>query len=247
MLYHQIMIVNYTEEGWEVITQRCHGLLAAQICVQWKTKERPKRWLETLAAVAEHDDVYNEFENDDLLNDAGGPVNFKQSTFQQDKCERLINMAITRSAYITLLIASHIHFVHGNDPAGKSFFAALKKREKGWYKVSGIQPDEVRNAYTLLQFCDAFSLLLCQNLVQPDQRKIEISEGPGHISYDLYTGENGELHVYPWPFEAESFIIIYESRQLTALTFPDSVTFQHALAGAAVRQHELVLMKDHGR
>jgi hypothetical protein len=53
------MIVNYIEPGWQIITQRSHGLLAAQICAQWKNNNQPKRWVETLIATAEHDDVYN--------------------------------------------------------------------------------------------------------------------------------------------------------------------------------------------
>ncbi|WP_442591393.1 DUF3891 family protein [Pedobacter sp. AW31-3R] len=69
------MIVNYTESGWQIITQRSHGLLAAQICAHWCKDNQPERWVDTLTATAEHDDVYNEFENDDLLNDNGGPVN----------------------------------------------------------------------------------------------------------------------------------------------------------------------------
>jgi hypothetical protein len=51
------MIVNYTEAGWEVITQRAHGLLAAQIAGQWKHIVRTGRWTETLLAIAEHDDA----------------------------------------------------------------------------------------------------------------------------------------------------------------------------------------------
>ncbi len=39
-----------------------------------------------------------------------------------------------------------------------------------------------------------FPLLLCQGLVQPEQRKIEISEGPGGIPYNLYAEKAGQLH-----------------------------------------------------
>jgi hypothetical protein len=34
------MIVNYTEAGWEIVTQRAYGLLAAQIAQQWKHGSR---------------------------------------------------------------------------------------------------------------------------------------------------------------------------------------------------------------
>ena len=42
------MIVNYTDRGWEIISQRAHGLLAAQAAMAWRVKDRPERWTETV-------------------------------------------------------------------------------------------------------------------------------------------------------------------------------------------------------
>ncbi|MDB4999689.1 MAG: hypothetical protein JWR76_766, partial [Mucilaginibacter sp.] len=61
------MIVNYTEQGWEIITQRAHGLLAAQVAMQWRKKDRPNRWVETVIAIADHDDAQTELQANDLL------------------------------------------------------------------------------------------------------------------------------------------------------------------------------------
>ncbi|MES2458897.1 MAG: DUF3891 family protein [Bacteroidota bacterium] len=160
------MIVNYTESGWQIITQRAHGLLAAQICAHWRKDKQPRRWVETLIAAAEHDDVYNEWENEDLLNESGGPANFKQTAFNLELSERLIGMAETKSAYIALLISRHIQFVHGEDPGVKDFISVLKKRERDWLKAAAISKQEVDLAYELVEFCDAFSLLVCQGLIQ---------------------------------------------------------------------------------
>ncbi|QNN44838.1 DUF3891 family protein [Pedobacter roseus] len=55
------MIVNYCNSGWEIITQRGHGLLAIQICARWKISGQPYRWVETLIATTGHDEVFNEF------------------------------------------------------------------------------------------------------------------------------------------------------------------------------------------
>jgi len=71
------MIVNYSAEGWEIITQRAHGLLSAQIAMQWRKKDRPERWTETVLAIADHDDAQIELEANDLLTPLGGPVNYK--------------------------------------------------------------------------------------------------------------------------------------------------------------------------
>ena len=52
-----LMIVNYSSEGWEIITQRAHGLLAAQIATNWKFDFPAHRRTDTILAIAEHDDT----------------------------------------------------------------------------------------------------------------------------------------------------------------------------------------------
>lgn len=241
------MIVNYTDAGWQIITQRAHGLIAAQICARWKHSLQPVRWLETLIATAEHDDVYNEFDDDNLLNPNGGPVNFKMTGFRQEYCERQLTMALTKSRYIALLIARHIHFVHGQDPAAKGFCKTLKKMEKTWLMESGSTSQEIDAAYELLEFCDAFSLLICQGLIQPEQRKIEISNGPDGSSYAFFMAEDGALVVESWPFEPDEFKIFYESRTLSQLSFKDVRSFKKAVDLASVSNHELTIRKNNGK
>jgi hypothetical protein len=233
------MIVNYTESGWQIITQRSHGLLAAQICAHWKEKPLADRWVETLIATAEHDDVYNEFETDDLLNDKGGPVNFKETEFRQDYCETLIKMAETKSVYIALLTSRHIRFVHGDNENAKHFCEQLEKQEKDWLKISGLKLPDVISAYELLQFCDAFSLLICQGLVQPEQRKIEISKGPDGRAYEMHSSGDGKISVSPWPFDEPKFTVGYESRTLSKLVFTDVEDFRKEVLFAEVNVKSL--------
>ncbi len=237
------MIVNYTESGWQIITQRSHGLLAAQICAHWAKDKQPVRWVETLIATAEHDDVYNEFENDDLLNETGGPKNFKTTGFHKDDGNRLIQMAETKSAYIALLVSRHIQFVHDKDPLAKEFCQALRKREKEWLAASASHIREVDRSYELLEFCDAFSLLLCQGLIQPEHRKTEISSGPDGKPYTMYsTGENS-ITVTPWPFDVVSFEVTYEVRSILQLTFKNVVAFRKAMAGTEIVTKKLLIKK----
>ncbi len=242
-----LMIVNYTEAGWQIITQRAHGLVAAQICARWKNSKHPPRWMETLIATAEHDDVYNEFEDDQLLNENGGPVNFKMTGFREAFCERQVNMALTKSRYVALLTARHIHFVHGNDPAAKTFCQELSRKEKVWLAESGSSKREVDASYELLEFCDAFSLLICQGLIQPEQRKIEISNGPDKKPYTFFMAKDGSLVVEDWPFQPDVFKIVYESRTLTQLSFKDVGSFKKAVNLAKVNNHELTLRKNNGK
>ena len=241
------MIVNYTDSGWQIITQRAHGLIAGQICARWKNSRQPARWLETLIATAEHDDVYNEFDDEQLLNENGGPVNFKMTSFRKPYCERQLNMALTKSRYIALLIARHIHFVHGSDPLASKFCEDLKEKEKVWLAESGATAAEVAASYELLEFCDAFSLLICQDHIQPEQRKIEISNGPDGQSYSLFKHDDGSLVVEDWPFECDAFDIVYESRTLTQLSYKNVQAFKKAVDLAKVDNHVLTIRRNNGK
>jgi len=236
------MIVNYTESGWQIITQRSHGLLAGQLCANWRVEQQPENWIETLIAAAEHDDVYNEFEQSDLLNDNGGPVNYTMTKFGKAECDKLMGMAITKSAYIALLTSRHIQFVHGTAAAAKNYCKALRKQEKEWLAITGVSTGQIDNAYKLLQFCDAFSLIICHGSIQPAQRKMEISKGLDDKFYQVSsTMEVNHLEVSPWPFEKSIFTVNYESRTLSQLSFKSITQFRKAFDEAKVVRHELVI------
>lgn len=118
------MIVTYTDKGWEIITQRTHGLLAAQIASNWRVKDRSRRWLETMLAIAEHDDAQIELERDDLLTELGGPFNFDMRRFDLDHCKRTYEFSISKSRYIAILNLMHLQFVYGKEV--KNDLSALK-------------------------------------------------------------------------------------------------------------------------
>ena len=235
------MVVNYTEAGWKIITQRSHGLLAAQICAHWKKSQQPERWVETLIATAEHDDAHHELEREDLLEETGGPKNFKAISFEEAYCEKLLNLALGKGRYIALLISRHIHFLYGQDPRAKSYCRDLQKREKRWMKEAHTTQEEIDKSYQLLEFCDALSLLICQQAVQPENRAIEISKGPDGKSYQLRSADNHGLTVSPWPFETDSFTVSYETRLLEQLTFNDTKEFKKVFFSAPVELQEIVI------
>ena len=241
------MIVNYKEDCWQIISQRAHGLLAGEICFNWKKENRPERWLETIITTAEHDDVFDEFDGDNtLLNENGGPVNYKMRPFEQRKCDELLNHATTKSRYIALLISRHIRFLYetSDDKAAKTYTAYLKKMEGFWMKEIDVTEEKLSHAYSIVQWCDAFSLLLCQNLVQPENREIEISTGPDNISYMLHSPETNKLVVKPWPFESTAFEITFESRTLKQLRFESVDEFRELLMKTTPNLHHYAICRD---
>ncbi|MGI8636768.1 MAG: DUF3891 family protein [Segetibacter sp.] len=245
------MIVNYKETGWEVITQRTHGLVAAQLAMHWNAKERPARWLETLMAIAEHDDAEVELASDDLLTETGGPVNFAMKKFELKHCEKLGMLAITKSRYIALLASLHMDFLYRKEEAESNevhrFLEQQRSLQKSWIKDLGIDRKEAERIYYLLEWCDAFSLLLCRKLVQPEKRGIEISTGPDGVVYTLFEEGDGILTVHPWPFESHNFTVSYESRDISQLKFENAAEFRNAFVSAPVKENVWQIAKKQGK
>ena len=231
------MIVNYTNKGWEIVTQRAHGLLAAQIAMHWAKQERPQRWTETVLAIAEHDDARTELESDQLLTPQGGPLNFDMQLFDPDHCRLMFNTSLSKSRYIALLTSLHMVFLFKKEadtnPLVKPFLKEQEKLQKQWLKELHIDHGEAQRIYRLLEWCDALSLLLCQHEVQPEERSVEISQGPDGTSYHLLSKGN-QLTINPWPFEDSSFELRLEKRVVPQLQFKSNEEFKSQFLAAEV-------------
>ncbi|MGQ7856384.1 hypothetical protein ACUN24_19290 [Pedobacter sp. WC2501] len=57
----------------------------------------PERWVETLTATTEQDDVFNEFVRGPLLSDSGGSLNLKITGFDESACREMMDNAISKS------------------------------------------------------------------------------------------------------------------------------------------------------
>ena len=241
------MIVNYTPNGWDVITQKAHGILAAQIALQWKKKNRPARWMETLLAIAEHDDAETELDGEELLTVSGGPLNFSMKHFELEHCEKLAMLTITKSRYIALLTSLHMDFLYRKeepqDKAAHAFLEEQRKLRTQWRKELGIEEEEMKKIYSILEWCDALSLILCQRQIQPEKRSIEVSTGPDQVLYHLLQVNEKALTVEPWPFEVNAFTVYFESRLISQLQFKDSAAFRQAFIEAPVTETSWELQK----
>lgn len=236
--------MNYSETGWDIITQRAHAILAAQIALYWADQCRPRRWLETLIAIGCHDDQLLEFEDVSQLQASGGPMNFKMNSFDEAYCDHLMSMGMARSRYVGLLMSRHLSFLYQNDPKAMDYLKELNARELLWLQQAEVTVDEVDQAYQLLQFCDAFSLLICRNLIPPENRKIEICKGLNNKSYELYENERGKLIINPWPFSVKEFMLNYEVRNIEELTYRDDADFHDSLAKAPVRLKSVICAQE---
>ena len=81
-IHHLInfMIVLSHQQGWKIITQRSHGLLAGMLAYEYDIDLPVDILLPTLVAIAEHDDGVMEMLAPQNLTDAGAPRSFVVAT-----------------------------------------------------------------------------------------------------------------------------------------------------------------------
>ena len=241
------MIVNYSEAGWEVITQRAHGIVAAQIAFNWRTSDRPERWVETVLAIAEHDDAENELDGETLITPAGGPLNFDMKSFELPHCKKLASLTTTKSRYIAILTSMHMEFLYGDEEAessqAKQFLDTQREIQAKWRKELKLSKAESLRIYKLVEWCDALSLLICKKDMQPEERSLEISTGPDDKMYYLSQTAENMLTINPWPFETNDFVVRYDSRLITSIQFNSSAEFRKAFLEADIKEKTWTITK----
>lgn len=242
-----VMIVNYDTEGWCITTQCAHGLLASELAARWKFPAERERLAEVLLAIADHDDGEVEFRNEDMLTPQRGPIDFTMQPFNLLKCENLFAITLAKSTLVAWLVSRHMDFLYSpqRDNGEVSAFLATQKSFRTRAQVQlGIAEEKLQSWYALLQWADALSLLLCQQKVPPEQRKIEISKGPGGEVYFLRELSAGTLTVEPWPFVTDSFEVAWESRMVRQMQFDSSLQFRNALLDAGIRVQKVLFRKE---
>jgi hypothetical protein len=244
------MIVNSTQEGWEVIYHRAHALLAAQIAGQWRRKDAPVRLYETIAAISHHDDLEKEWEENQLT-EAGAPLDFSlDSSTHLDKMIRHTQNALYRGRWVALLTSMHMSYLNegrrGESADLDRFLDEQQERQKRWIGALEVTEDEAKSAYAFFQWCDRLSLILCQHDIPIGERALEIGKGPDGKRYDILKQSDGILTVLPWCFQEEEFTVNVESIQLTQLKFNSNDELVEALQQSPVKTLEWTFIQTDG-
>jgi hypothetical protein len=234
------MIVNAAHEGWEVIFQRAHELLAQQIASYWKVSQRPERWLELLSAIGEHDNRQEGWHERYHLTPAGAPKDFSMQEFSLSQAREVTDVTKYKSRFVSLLISMHTSYLHehlrGSSKEVDRFLNDQQSLQKNWLRSLAIEEKEADKAYHLLHWADRCSLILCKNELPADERKLEVFKGPRHKPYFIQQREDKSLGVEPWPFEESEFKVWVESRTLTQLSFRNDKELAKALLAADVEE-----------
>lgn len=245
------MIVNPHPEGWEIVSHYTHGLLAGKIAIQLKHGLRPDFWEDILTAVIEHDDHMLDFGEKDYLTGAGAPLDFTLDERSDDDAyehaERVYRAARQKSQLVALLIGRHLEFLyHGKirEHRGfKKFFESVKKDRKNQLRIYDWKKTTLESSYSIMRFCDRCSLVLCQDLVPSSERKLEVNTSIDGKTYYIW-GTNNRIHVAPWPFEKDAFLLHFELRRLKKLAFRSNGDLEKELMDTMPELKEIQMVKD---
>lgn len=239
------MIVNTDKKGWEVIYQNAHALLAVQIASCWRQDQRPTRWIETLVAIAEHDDGQADWNATRYLNDLGVPLDFAQQEFSMIQLRRVTHLSQYKGRWIALMVSMHMSFLYeerrGQNQEIDAFLDEQVMNQKKWRRELKVKKEEGEKAYALMQFCDRFSLILCRQELPEMERALEISKGPDGRRYYVTQRADASLAVEPWPFEQKEFSISVEATYLTHLAFENDAQLLQALKESSIESKTWLL------
>lgn len=232
------MIVILTESGYDVIFQPAHGLLAAKIAQHWRLDERPRHWLELLTAIAQHDNNQRDFRGGNRRTEAGAPRGFTVSSGESEVSDleqprATLEDAFYQGRYVALMVSQHVSTLYEPRRGASEELDALldeqRADQKRWRKELGLTKAETERAYRLMLWCDRCSLILCQDLVPEAGRRLEVQMTPEGEPSFIREGEDGVVHIDPWPFEEEGFREGVEVRRLEQIAFASDEELHEAL------------------
>ncbi|GAB3829518.1 DUF3891 family protein [Hymenobacter jeollabukensis] len=230
------MIVNYTAEGWQIIYQQAHALLAAQLLHQWPAFLPLDRWVGLLAAAAQHDDGQRRWDGRYALTPAGAPADFTMKDFSPEQAREVMREARFQGRWRSLLTSMHLSFLYeelrGQHSETDAFLDEQRRCQQRWRRELRLKKDEAQRAYALLQWCDRLSLILCRHELPDMERALEISQGPDGRRYDVRRRADESVQVTPWPFAAAEFEVSVEAAGLRQLQFGSDEELSTALKAA---------------
>lgn len=243
------MICNETEDGWEFIYQRAHALLAAKLITYWREEERPDRWTETLNAVAQHDNGWQEWEGGDFLNEDGTPRSFLETPMDHViiQAARVVIRAWHQSLWVGLMVSSHISYLHepkrGRDPELDAILDEQLQFRAQWAETLGVATNDVEGSYDFLRMADDFSLHLSMRKLEAPGEKANLAKGPNGICLEAFRRDDGTIGLDPWPYDRDQFPVSVDTYCVSKQKFSSNEELLEALWNAKAQPREWILRK----
>lgn len=228
------MICTPRPDGWELLFQNAHGLLAMRLLAPWKAELRPVRWDEVLYATALHDNGWQEHEPGDRLTPLGTPRHFEETTAADvvRQSERALERVWHASVFAGLVLAEHFRVLYGAHPdaAVQAMLAAQRARGATARRRLGVKQAEVAAHYAPLRWADTLSLTLCLHRLRLfPNRRVEL-ERIGRAPTFAWSRADGTIGLDPWPYAPASLTVKAYAYPLRQLTFEHDDALAAALA-----------------
>ena len=142
----------------------------------------------------------------------------------------------------------HINFIFqdfdkNQDKSLDTFLKDQAKNRTEILKHLNIDKKYADRLYRFVEWCDAFSLLICMDQIQPEGRKMEISESPDGDMNQTYYKTEDMISVDPWVFNSDSFKVFYEYKIIEQLKFDSIEEFNLVCSKTKVQRKEFILEK----
>lgn len=240
------MICRRKGDGWEIVYQRNHALLAATMLEDWAEEKRVQPWFQLLNACSQHDHGWQENEDDPRVSEEGYPADFLHMPMDTTLAmsRRNLRNAEAQSHWCAILVARHAEYLYSfkDDDQTKAYLKEVHGERRQWMKEIGVDEGPVEEMYELLRWADSLSLLVC---CEPSDftRSLElVAQGEEYTARDCQDGRTWTLH--PWPYRQRSLSLEYEVRYLSQPRFPSHEALRAVLSSAAVTVRKLEMQQE---
>ncbi len=242
------MIRRDDNDGWILITQHDHALLAGNLMERWgnETFSSPQPRREVLFAVSEHDCGWEEWDSSPKINPENGyPANFMEmeSSDQTDIWMGSFESHSEEHPYSSALIA--LHFARFNrklltknpsDVNARLLEGAIDGFVAGKLGIKGSRPEAlpagVRINLRLLQVGDIISLALCHGWESMEIADVPLDYEGGTARLALKSDDGFNFTLSPYPFSATPLELRVRARRLGRKSFSGGEDLRRSLAGA---------------
>ncbi len=232
------MIVTNVEQGWEIIFQPAHGLLAGFLAENFAVNYQTKYWFETKVAITAHDDSKIAFQpgKRNYVTDAGAPKDF--TLVSMSARERFIEFrdrlknAYRKHRWIGLLKSTHADFLYSSQSVSKSLQQLLDQEQEHRKLLTRhlkMKKTDLSQAYEAMHWCDRCSLILCQNKLPAMQRRLEILTTSDGERSEIWKREDETIGIDPWRFTENEFEVSVEVHMLKQLAYENDEELEAAL------------------
>jgi len=228
------MIVNEADDHFEIIYQRAHGMLAAKIAEQMDPSLRPPAdyWLETLVAIADHDDGRRSWEGDYHINDKGHPKDFTEFKFDEKQAARVVSTAECKSRWVAMLVSKHLVELYEHLEEAQPLMQQQYDLQSKLQMHLPFDEAAAQGYYRILKWSDELSLRICKYEIPVKGEKDFLETLPdGSKSYITHLEDKS---VAPWIFQKDKVVFEIEKRNIEKRVYKSDQDLQDTLNKAEV-------------